>query len=235
MTQSIQTLPFETDTGLGARARIGLIVLQTDQTLEHEVGQMLRRDGVAIYHARIPNAMQVTPETLAQMEADLPTAAALLPAQFEFDAIAYGCTSGATLIGERRVEQIIQAIHPGARVTNPLTAVKAALAARGVERIGLLTPYAPEVTAALQENLSTAGFSVPAVASFNQSDDFTVARISPASILNAVLNIGARSDVDGVFISCTSLRTLDVIAAAERELGKPVVSSNWALGWHLDG
>ena len=33
MTQSIQTLPFETDTGLGARARIGLIVLQTDQTL----------------------------------------------------------------------------------------------------------------------------------------------------------------------------------------------------------
>ena len=32
----IETLDFTTDDGLGARARLGLVVLQTDQTIEHE-------------------------------------------------------------------------------------------------------------------------------------------------------------------------------------------------------
>ena len=70
-------------------------------------------------------------------------------------------------------------------------------------------------------------------ASFGQSDDFTVARISSQSILNAIREIGARDDVDGVFVSCTSLRTLPILAEAEQHLGKPVLSSNQALGWHL--
>jgi maleate isomerase len=47
------------------------------------------------------------------------------------------------------------------------------------------------------------------------------------------LQIGARDDCDGVFVSCTSLRALQVIAKAEAQLGKPVVSSNQALAWHL--
>ncbi len=33
---SILELEFKTDTGLGNRANIGIIVLRTDQTLEHE-------------------------------------------------------------------------------------------------------------------------------------------------------------------------------------------------------
>ena len=44
--------------------------------------------------------MHVTPQTLAQMQTDLPIAARLLPQAFAFDAIGYGCTSGATIIGE---------------------------------------------------------------------------------------------------------------------------------------
>ncbi len=110
-TQHIETLPFHTDSGLGATARIGLIVLQTDQTLEHETGVLLRGDGIAVYHARIPNETEVTPETLRQMELGLPAAASMLPGSFDFDAIGYGCTSGATMIGEDRVSAIIRQIH----------------------------------------------------------------------------------------------------------------------------
>lgn len=229
----IETLDFVTDEGLGTRARIGLVVLQTDQTIEHEFSEMIRGQGVALFHTRIPNAMVVTPDTLRQMERDLPRTAALLPQSFGFDAIGYACTSGATMIGEKKVDQIIRQVHPQAKTSNPITACKAALAALGLKRIALVTPYAPDVTLEMQENLRTAGFQTNAVASFNQSDDFTVARITSSSILDAVLRVGERENCDGVFVSCTSLRALEVIAEAEVQLGKPLISSNQALAWHL--
>ncbi len=230
---SLETLNFTTDDGLGQRARIGLIVLQSDQTIEHEMAQLLSDEGVALYHARIANDAEVTPESLRQMEIDLPRTAALLPSSFQFDAIGYACTSGATVIGEDRVDQIIRSVHPNAKTSNPISACKAALTALGLNRIALLTPYSPDVTSEMQENLRAAGFLINAVASFNESDDFTVARISSDSILKAVLKVGARDDCDGVFVSCTSLRALEVIAQAEQELGKPVISSNQTLAWHL--
>lgn len=229
----IETLECETDGGLGQRARIGLIVLQSDQTIEHEFARIFRADDIALYHARIPNAWEVSKDTLRQMEADLPATVKLLPDAFAFDAIGYACTSGATLIGEQRVDQLIQQVHAKARISNPLTAAKAALAALGLKRIALLTPYPPDVTLEMQANLRAAGLQTNAIATFNQSDDFTVARIATASVLDAVLRIGAHDDCDGVFVSCTSLRTLDIIATAEAQLGKPVISSNQTLAWHL--
>ncbi|MCV2864584.1 aspartate/glutamate racemase family protein [Albidovulum sediminicola] len=229
----IEDLTFKVDSGLGSRARIGVIILQSDQTAEYEFSTLLRQDGVALYHSRIPNAMEVTPETLRAMEQDLPVAAALLPSAFDFDVIGYCCTSGATMIGEDRVDEIIRQIHPGAKTTNPLTACKAALAALDVGRFALVTPYAPSVTSEMQQNLAAAGFETRAVASFNQSDDFTVARISSDSILDAILAVGQREACEAVFVSCTSLRVLPVIAEAEAQLGKPVISSNQATAWHL--
>ena len=91
----------------------------------------------------------------------------------------------------------------------------------------------PDVTLQMQANLQDAGFETTAVATFDQSDDFTVARISAESILQAITQIGTRSDCDGVFVSCTSLRALQVIPKAEAAIGKPVIASNQALAWHM--
>jgi len=229
----IQQLSCSTDTGLGPTAKIGLIVLQTDQTIEHEFRQLLNIDGVACYHSRIANAMAVTPLTLAQMAADLPVAASLLPSEFEFDAIGYACTSGATVIGEGAVATAIQQHHPNAKISNPLTACKAACGALGLTRIALLTPYTPEVTQALADNLQGFGIHIVTTGYFNLEDDFTVGRVTSVSILESVLELGQNPDCDGVFVSCTSLRVAGVIAQAESMLGKPVISSNQALAWHL--
>jgi len=37
---------------------------------------------------------------------------------------------------------------------------------------------------------------------------------------------------DGVIISCTNLRVLDVLPFLELDLGKPVISANQASMWH---
>ena len=48
----------------------------------------------------------------------------------------------------------------------------------------------------------------------------------------AAIDLGKESDIDAVFVSCTNVRLLDVVEELEQELGKPVTSSNHALGWH---
>ena len=122
----ISRLGFTTDAGAGARARIGLLVLESDQTMEWEMRLMTHLSGVSVYHARLANDVVVTPETLAKMEAELPVAAGLLPQYLGLSALGYGCTSGSTIIGEDRVAAILDTAHPGVPSSNPLTAAKAA-------------------------------------------------------------------------------------------------------------
>ena len=235
--QHIETLPFETDAGIGTKARLGMIILQSDQTVEHEAAQLIHQHGadsqIGLYHTRIPNETEISEETLQQMADNLPQSASLMPSEFGFDAIGYGCTSGATIIGEDEVDRLIKTAHPNAKTTNPITACKAALRALNITSLALITPYAVTVTAAMQDNLQADGFKVNAVATFNQSDDFTVARITSDSLYKAVMAIGQRADCEAVFISCTSLRALPIIAKAEADLGKPVLSSNQVFIWHL--
>ena len=232
-SQTIEKLAFETDAGIGYRARIGLLVLQTDQTLETDLATLMALDGVALYHSRLANDAVVTPENLAHMAQEVPRAAELIAPSLGLAAIGYACTSGATIIGEARVAKILGGIHPGVPCTNPLTAAKAALKALGVFRVGLVTPYTPDVTVAMQDNFSAAGIDVPVVGSFYEDNDLEVGKITEASILSATIAIGQDPRCDGVFISCTSLRSARVIAEAEARLGKPVTASNHALGWHL--
>lgn len=227
----MQQLTYAVDDGLGPRACLGMILLQTDQTLEVEMRQ-LQTEGVAVYHSRVEMDVAVTPETLTAMEARLPEAANLLAPEFEFDAIGYGCTSASTLIGDEKVEAAIQSAHPGVPCTNPILAAVAAFRHLGIKRIAVVTPYTAEVTRSIGRHFDHEGIEVGAVASFLEANDLVVARISEASIAAAVREIDS-DDVDAVFVSCTSLRSFGILETLEAELGKPVVSSNQAFAWHL--
>ena len=75
-------LPFKLDDGFGSEASLGLIILQTDETLENEfravLGSLRNPRAIACHHSRIPMQQDVTKDTLAQMKLDLPASAALL-------------------------------------------------------------------------------------------------------------------------------------------------------------
>ncbi len=213
-------------------ASLGLIVLETDETLENEARSAIPREA-SLHHTRIYSAPTVTPETLAGMEADLPAAARTFPGHVTYDAIAYCCTSGATVIGQDKVAAAIRAAHPRAKTTEPITAVMAALSTLGAKRVGLLTPYTLDVSAAMQTLLEANGFEITAFGAFEEAEEAKVARISGGSTLAAMLEVGSGDDVEAVFASCTNLNTFGVIKKAEAALGKPVISSNSALVWHL--
>jgi maleate isomerase len=225
-------MPFTLDAGLAHRARIGLIVLATDHTIEHEFRQIYRLDGVALYESRIPNSSQINATTLAEMERGMAAAAALILPGTKLDVVAYGCTSGTVVIGEDKVFQRIREARPGVACTTPITAAIAGLKKLGAARIALLTPYVDEVNQMFRRFVEARGIAVPVMGSFNHDDDNEVARIAQDSIKDAVRDLAREPGVDGVFVSCTSLRVAGIAEELENELGKPVTSSNHALAWH---
>lgn len=225
-------LPSTQEAGYGSGPAIGLIVLSTDETLEPELRTLTTEPATSLYHSRIAFDPVVTKDTLALMEAQLPASLALFSKHIAFNAIGYGCTSGATVIGSARIAQIVQEYFPGVKVTDPINAVIAACKELGVSRMGLLTPYSLDVSAAMQALLEEHGIQITSFATFNETQDHRVARISESAILDGMLQLG-NSDCEVVFASCTSLRCFGVIEQAEKALGKPVISSNSAFAWHL--
>lgn len=226
-------LPHRLDAGIAARARLGLIVLATDQTIEHEWRRIMAGlDGVALYESRIWNDAKITPETLRAMEARIADCAAVIMPGLPLRVVAFGCTSAAMVIGEEGVFARIREARPEARGTTPVTAAFAAFRAFGAQRIAVLTPYRDDVNQAVRRYIEARGFAVPVFGSFNEEDDLRAARIDVASIRDAAVELGRDPRVDAVFVSCTSLRVAEVAREIEAVLGKPVTSSNHAMAWH---
>jgi maleate isomerase len=88
------------------------------------------------------------------------------------------------------------------------------------------------VNARVVARLEADGLEVVSVVSFEQESDRDMARVTPEAIVEAGLRVN-RPDADGVFVSCTALRAAEAAGSLERSLGKPVVTSNQALCWHL--
>ncbi len=228
----IEHLPFTTGRGIGARARIGVVVLATDYTLEHEFRQALAAPGVAWYAARIRNSPTITPETLAAMGPLIADTVDLILPGDTLDVVAFGCTSASMVLGEETVARHIHAARPGAAATNPVSAAFAAFEAFGARRIAVLTPYRRDVNEVVRRYFEERGLRVPVFGSFNEEHDPTAAAIDTASLRNAVRTLVEGRAVDAVFVSCTSIRLLDAVAEIEADVGLPVTSSNHALAWH---
>ena len=227
------TYRYSTTTPIGTRGILGLIALQADETIEQDMRQMFPDPDVAVYVSRVPSDPQVRQDTLAQMDAALTGAAALFPQSLEFDIVGYGCTSGTSVIGAAAVAS---RVHAGCRTrqgTQPVSALQAACAVLGVQRLAFLSPYIADVSAALRRTLAEGGIECPAFGSFDEAEEARVARLDPADIFRAGRDLGQAGDTDALFLSCTNLRTLGVIEPLELELGKPVLSSNQVLAWHM--
>ena len=232
--QLLEHLPYELSPGIGHSAKIGMLVLSSDYTIDYEFRQVFVDDAIGIYQTRIENSPEVTPQTLAAMEQKIPPALkTILPGE-ALDVVAYCCTSASTVLGEQTVFDRIAEVQPQARATTPVTAAFAAFKALSAKRIAVLTPYRSDVNQVLRQYIVDAGFEVPVFGSFNQAQDPLVARIDVPSIENAIESMldQAAESVDLVFVSCTSIRLLEQVKAIELKTGLPVTTSNHAMAWH---
>lgn len=228
----MKTIPFDLIPPIGSQATLGLVVLQSDETLEQDFRRLFTGQDIAIYVNRIPSAEVLSEDSIAAMKDELTRGASLFPRAAQFDAVAYGCTSGTTLIGADAVATLLQKGVETPVVTDPLTAALAALKHLDIGPIGLVTPYIEAITAPVRDAFNAAGHHVVAAMTFGEAEEAKVARIGPEAIKSAA-RAAATSGAEAIFLSCTNLRTMDVIADLEHELGMPVLSSNQVLAWHM--
>ena len=212
---------------------LGVLVLENDETLEEDLRRVFAADVARIHVSRVPSRADLNPDTLHAMVRTLPAAADLLPKAPQYAAIAYGCTSGAMMIGAEKVKTLITRTLPADQITDPLTATLAAIRALGITRLGLLTPYIETVATPLQRSFVGQGIAVPHSLSFGIEQEAKVAGIAPQSIRDAATKLAQGGGIDGLFLSCTNLRTFDVIPQLEAALNLPVLSSNQTLTWHM--
>lgn len=226
-------LPYELTPDVPESAPMGLIVLSVDETLELEFRQDFATSPASIYVSRIHSATEVSTESLGAMDSQLAAAADLLPKTRHYPVVAYGCTSASAVIGSDRIEQIVKSTCDVAMVTNPLRAAIAQAEAAQVSRFALLSPYVEEVNVPLRAAFAKAGLTTDVFGTFAEPSEAKVARISDASILDAALRLGADPNVEALFLSCTNLRTRQVLPQIRERLKKPVFSSNQCLSWHM--
>lgn len=211
--------------------RIGIIVLQSDETIERDL--MAMRGDADVFVSRVPSGQEVTAETLESMAGHITASASLFPQTISFDAVGYGCTSGTAQIGVSEIERLVKFGTQTKTVSQPVSALVAACEHLGLKRIAFLSPYIEGVSANLRQVLQDNGVETPAFGTFGEAEELKVVRISGASVMEAATALVRDSKVDGIFLSCTNLRTLDLIMPLEAALDMPVLSSNLVLAWHL--
>lgn len=215
---------------LAPAGRIGVISLATDFNIEADL-QRMYPEQVAFFTSRVRNYNPLSLENLRRMAPGISAAAdAILPGT-DLDVMMYACTSGTVAIGEDKIAELIHQTRPGVKITNPVTAVDAALDQLKAKRISILTPYTESVNEGVAELFTAKGYEVLSIAGFGFEDDTAMTYISPQDIKQAAIE-SCDPNADLMFISCTALRASLVLEQIEQQLNIPVISSNQVLVWH---
>jgi len=211
--------------------RLGLLVPSSNTTMEPEFYAMISAN-VTVHTARM-RLKRVTPEGLAEMERGLEEAALSL-ADAKVDVIGYGCTSGSLIRGPGHDREIISKIENCAGTPAVATsgAVVDALRTLRLERISVATPYIDSINLLERRFLEASGFKVLELKGLGIDDNPTIGGQRPGTVLKLAQMVNRR-EAQGVFISCTNLPTIKIITKLEREIEKPVVSSNTATLWAM--
>jgi maleate isomerase len=217
------------DAGRHPRAKIGYVLLATEQTVQDDV-IALTPEGVGVHFARAAIPDSITNDTLAAQADLLADCAETLLPDGSLDVVCYACTSGSLVIGETRVFNELNQGAPNATATSLITGVIRALHAVGAHRIVVGTPYLDEINAREKAYLEHTGFEVLDIRGLQIERDSDMVRVAPNFLAEFAHSLD-QQDADAIFISCGALRTLDVVDEIERKVGKPVICSNQAMIW----
>jgi maleate isomerase len=210
--------------------RIGLIALSTDFTIEQDYRNICHNLPVDIFVNRIPFVNPLNHENYLKMANHISDVTSLILPSENIDVVAYGCTSGTIAIGSDRIIKEVNKSKPNAKVTTPITAAIKAFKKLNLQKIAVLTPYPKEVNLTVHKYLIDNSIIVDSFNSFNLEYDSDIAQVSLDSLEKEIDKIDL-SNVDGLFVSCTALKIVDVLEKIEKKKKTIVVSSNQAIIW----
>jgi maleate isomerase len=121
-------------------------------------------------------------------------------------------------------------VSRGIPVTTASSGALRGLRALGVRRLTFVGPYEDEVIQIGCKFFAQNGFEVLAWRGMGLRHDKDIGAV-PLEVVYHLVKSTTPRDSDGVFISCTNLRSVGAIAELETDLGIPVVSAVQASFW----
>ena len=215
------------------RARIGVLVPFTNTNLEPDMA-LLCPQGASIHMSRlggydedeIPDETQMHMLGASDLDEPLRLLMGVRP-----DVVLYGCTSATLTHGPAFDRELAAGIKQasGADTVTAAGAIVYAAQALGVTRVGFASPYVPAINDMAVDYLSLMGIEAVTRAEVDATlDNQGQGALSP----DDVLALGARADhpeAQAIVLSCTDMRSVEIIDMLEQETGKPVITSNQAM------
>ena len=206
-----------------------MILPSGNQAAEPQFHAMLPR-GVSLHVTRLKLTGSSDLDLLAMAER-VEDAAALV-ADACADLIVFHCTAVSTF--DAKLEASIKervARASGKPVTATSEALVAALQALGVKKIVMLSPYIEAINKREVAYFQGHGFDILSAAGLDCPTADAMMAVPPER-WKSLVREHRDERADAYLISCTTVRSAEVIEELEIELGRPVLTSNTAAAWH---
>lgn len=188
--------------------------------------------GVSVHFSRLPvTEISLAENSRKQFELEAYLAAAQLLADAKVHVIGWNGTS-ASWSGFDADVALCRSIKStfGVEAATAVLAINELLEAMRVKRLGLVTPYVPQVQNKIIEVYENAGYDCVSEYHFGEHVNYAFAEIDDEKLKHAVRAVSAAKP-DAVMVMCTNLRAAHLADELEAELNIPILDSVAAFVW----
>jgi maleate cis-trans isomerase len=209
---------------------LGVLTPQANTTVEPEFSVLLP-PATAMLTARLVSTRPSLNDRLRDYVAGLDQTCAQF-ANAPLGALAFACTGSSYLVGPEAEDAAVARLSARVPFITAGRAVCEAFAALGAKRIGLVSPYPPDLTEASTAYWAARGFEVARIVSIATPGAafhriYALAEGDASAALAAMKGAGA----EAIILLGTGMPSLGAILAQPDVEGAPVISCNLALMW----
>jgi maleate isomerase len=211
-----------------AQARIGLIIPSSNRLTEPQFNHYAP-SGVDIHVTRLRMTGKFR-KPLNELKPALVEASEAL-SDVNPGIIVFHCTANSMENGLTHEAAIVEIIEQasGCATLTTAQAITQAFDHFAIKKLVLISPYVQATNQHEVHYLKEAGYTVVHELGLGlESHGYSA--VTPEE-WKRIVRENARADADGYFLSCTNTRMIEAVPAIEKEMDKPVVSSNQATLW----
>lgn len=219
----------------GWRARIGLIIPMDNAVIEPELYSLSHElEGITFHSTRLTTAkMEEMPDNgieMCRVFKDLGT-----------DINVYACAETAFLKGVDGNQYISEQLEKstGKPSITAMSAMIESVKHLDIKNITLVTPYGEERNEVLTNFFARMGITViqsigrTSALYFDDENEPYKCNIQPTYTAYRMAKEVDHPDSDATIISATNFRTFEIISRLEKDLKKPVITTNQAILWSI--
>lgn len=218
---------------MSKRIRLGVLTPSSNTSLEPLTSAIVAEvPGVSAHFSRFTvTEISLKDQALGQFDDTKILEAAKLLADAHVDSIGWSGTSSGWLGFERDV-QLCRRITEvtGIPATTSVLALNEILAKTGTKKLGLATPYVPDVQARIVANYATLGIDIPAEQHLGISVNFDFAEVAEDTLRGMIRQV-AQARPEAITTFCTNLRAAQLAEELEAETGIPLYDTVSTVVW----